>query len=608
MYNGAVREWHRRRWLSLSLAVAGALVAWGASHAFPLLVGRLPFAPFMIVGGLLTLYGGREPGLLMALLGLIATTWMLDPPVRPIESVGAALISLPTIWFIDGHRRAVRALHESERRYQHLCELSSDVILNDDLEGRIVSINGAGPRLGGYVAESMIGRRSVEFVLPESHQQVIEARRKLLATGPGGAVALEVNLRGADGSTIVADVRTGLAVSDGRVTGFHTVVRDITDRRRLEEQLRQGQKMEAIGRLAGGVAHDFNNLLTAIVGFSDIALDGLGANHPQAQNVRHIMEATDQASQLVRQLLAFSRRQVLQPVVLDPNEAVAKLGSLLQRLIGSGIALDVVLDPRVGRITADPSQLTQVLMNLAVNARDAMPEGGRLTMTTRQVTVPDPIVRGGARVAAGSYVVVAVADTGCGMDQGTQARIFEPFFTTKPEGEGTGLGLATVYGIVKQSGGYIWVDSEPGRGTQFELYFPCTSDAGEQSAEHAETATIRGSETVLVAEDDPFVLQLAVEGLLAQGYRVLGAADGAQALALAHEHLQSIDLVLADVAMPALSGLDLVDRIRQLRPAIKVLFMSGHALPPSVSAPFLWKPFTPHSLARALRTVLDGAN
>jgi two-component system, cell cycle sensor histidine kinase and response regulator CckA len=474
MEYGQLSQGPGRRWVFYPLTVAGALVALEISHLFPLLTGRMPFAPFMIIGGLLTLYGGRGPGLLMTVLGLCATTWLLDLPVRPVESIGAALISLPTVWFIDKHQRAVRALHESERRYQHLCELSSDIILNDDLDGRIVSISDGARRMG-YPPESMLGRPSLDFVLPEHHERAIVARRQLLAEGVGGTVALELNLRAADGSEIVADVRSGLAVADGRVIGFQTVVRDMTGRRRLESQLRQGQKMEAIGRLAGGVAHDFNNLLTGITGFADLALDRLGADHPQSAEVRQILLIADQAKQFIRQLLAFSRRQELQPVVLDPNEVVASIEPLLRRLIGSNVTLEKKLDPGIARVKVDPGQLTQVLVNLAVNARDAMTDDGRLTIETRQVQVPDGTHRGGAKIEAGPYAVVTVADTGAGMDSATQARIFEPFFTTKPEGEGTGLGLATVYGIVKQSGGYIWVESEPGHGTRFDIYFPCVT-------------------------------------------------------------------------------------------------------------------------------------
>jgi PAS domain S-box-containing protein len=587
------------------LTVAGAAVAFGATQYLPRVFGRLPFAPYMIIGGLLTLFCGRAAGLLMTALTFVATLWLQTPPVRPLEGLGAALLALPTVWFIDRHQQAVRALRESRYRYQRLCELSNDIILTNDRDGRIVSVNAAGPRLAGYPPDAIVGRHSLEFVAPEHRERAIAARKQLLDGDASTVAALEVDVRAADGSTVTVDVRSGLVMADGKVAGFHTVARDMTERRRMEGQLRQSQKMEAVGRLAGGVAHDFNNMLTAIMGFAEVSLNGLGPDHPEAGHLRQILKTSDRAAELVRQLLAFGRRQVLRPIVVDPNEVLASLDSMLRRLIGADVALETRFGTDVGRVRVDPNQLIQILMNLAVNARDAMPQGGRLTMATGSTTAEPGAQRDGTRIQPGAYVVLTVADTGCGMDRATQARIFEPFFTTKPEGQGTGLGLATVYGIVKQSGGYIWVESQVGCGTRFEVYFQRVDDVAEEISVGAEVTSVCGTETVLVAEDEPAVRQLAREALGAVGYRVLDAADGVEALALATHHEAAIDMVVTDLVMPGMSGQELVTHLRRLRPGVRVLLISGYAPPASITAPFLQKPFTPRSLAREVRRILD---
>jgi two-component system cell cycle sensor histidine kinase/response regulator CckA len=397
------------------------------------------------------------------------------------------------------------------------------------------------------------------------------------------------------------------------------LVREIAERklgeealRASEEQLRQSQKLESVGQLAGGIAHDFNNLLTVINGNSDLLLRRLD-DEKQRERVEEIKRAGERAAQLTRQLLAFSRKQILQPVVLDLNHVVPDVGKMLRRLIGEGIDLITALDPGLGQVDADPGQIEQVLMNLAINARDAMPKGGKLTIQTANVYLDESYVRTHAAVKPGPYVMLAVSDTGHGMDAETQARIFEPFFTTKEKGKGTGLGLSTVYGIVKQSGGNICVYSEVGRGTTFKIYLPCVGEAAEPHAQAApQSITPQGVETVLLVEDDEIVRKLAREILELNGYGVLTAADGGEALSLCEHHEGPIHLLLTDVVMPQMSGREVAERATALRPAMKVLYMSGYTDDSIIhhgvldaGVAFLEKPFTPDAMARKVREVLD---
>src|SRR3989454_2815827 len=384
------------------------------------------------------------------------------------------------------------------------------------------------------------------------------------------------------------------------------------ERKQLEQQLRQAQKMEAIGQLTGGIAHDFNNMLTVILGYSELLLKSLPTDAPLRDDVEQVKEAGERASLLTKQLLAFSRKQVLQPKVLDLNTVLTNMDRMLQRLIGEDIALVAVPAPGLWHVYADPSQIEQVMMNLAVNARDAMPNGGKLTIETANVQLDDAYAHQHGPVQPGSYVMLAVSDTGCGMDRETQARIFEPFFTTKEPGKGTGLGLSTVYGIVKQSGGYVWVYSEVGRGTAFKIYLP----RGEGAVETVEPGvaparTVRGSEMILLVEDDRAVRVLARSTLQAHGYTVLEAHHGKHALQVYEQHAGPIHLLVTDVVMPEMSGRELADRLKPSRPNMKVLFMSGYTDKAIVhhgeldpGAAFLQKPFTPDALARKVREVL----
>jgi nitrogen-specific signal transduction histidine kinase/CheY-like chemotaxis protein len=390
---------------------------------------------------------------------------------------------------------------------------------------------------------------------------------------------------------------------------------DITDRKQLEEQLRQAQKMEAVGRLAGGIAHDFNNLLMVIQGYADLLTERLADGDPLRRNAEQIQTASQRATSLTRQLLAFSRKQMLAPKVLNVQSVVAEMEKILRRLIGEDIQLETSSAPDLGLIKADRSQIEQVILNLAVNARDAMPEGGRLTIETANVELDKAAAHPPAVLSPGKYVMLAVTDNGCGMDAETQAHIFEPFFTTKEKGKGTGLGLATVYGIVKQSGGYVWVYSEPGRGTSFKVYLPRIEDEPTARGRDGKTDTRalpRGSETVLLVEDEKGVRELAREYLELVGYTVIEAEDGHTALELAAMHVGPIQLLMTDVVMPGISGRELAGRVKAIRPDIKILFMSGYTDQSVVhhgildtDAALLQKPFTMAALAAKLREILN---
>jgi signal transduction histidine kinase/CheY-like chemotaxis protein len=430
---------------------------------------------------------------------------------------------------------------------------------------------------------------------------------------PARSRTLEFEALCKDGSTVWTESKvTGMRDSSGFLTGFVLVSRDITERKRLEDQLRQAVKMEGIGRLAGGIAHDFNNLLTVIGGRSYILLNRLPADHPMRRDLVLIQQTGDRAAALTRQLLAFSRKQTLRPAVIDLSEIVSELKTLLPRMLGEDVEIVMDLDPVPSNVTADPGQLEQVILNMAVNSRDAMPGGGSLIFQTRHVDVDTVFARQKVELEPGAYEVLSITDTGVGMDAATVSRIFEPFFTTKPVGKGTGLGLATAYGIIKQSGGHITVESEPGSGTTFHIYLPRTGVTGWAPAGVSEATARRGTEVVLLVEDDVNLRALAHDILSSEGYIVLESEDPEDALRLAERRDGAIHLLLTDVVMPHMNGPALADVIKRLRPNVKVLYMSGYTddaiahfgvLDPGTA--LLEKPFNGASLIRKVREVLD---
>jgi hypothetical protein len=413
------------------------------------------------------------------------------------------------------------------------------------------------------------------------------------------------------GQTIDVEVGVHRIEYGGRQMELAVVI-DVTGRLRLEEQLRQAQKMEAVGMLAGGVAHDFNNLLTIIGGYSQLMMDGLASNDPNRHSLEQVIKASERAAALTQQLLAFSRRQVLQPRVLDVNKLVSGLGTMLRRLIGEDVDLRMELHPDLGRVNADPGQLEQVLMNLAVNARDAMPKGGTLTVETANVFLDETYAIRRISVKPGPYILLAVSDNGTGMDEPTQARLFEPFFTTKPTGKGTGLGLSTVFGIVKQSGGSLQVYSEAGRGTSVKVYLPRVDQPAAIEPSGLQKVVRRGSETLLLVEDDDMVRHLVRETLQREGYTVRDAADPLEALRIMENYKGTIHLLITDVIMPQVSGTELALRVQQQRPDVKVLYISGYTDNAIVNSgllqkevAFLQKPFTPTALVEKVHDVLE---
>ena len=483
-------------------------------------------------------------------------------------------------------------------------------------EGRWLNVNQALVQILGYSKQELLEMDFQSITHPETLATDVDFVQRVL-TGEIDTYKREKRYFHANGSVIWAELDTAL-VRDaaGEPLYFITQIQDITTRRQLEEQFRQSQKMEAVGQLAGGVAHDFNNLLTVISGYSELALQRVTEGEsPTERDVRDELEeirsAAARAASLTQQLLAFSRQQVVRPEVVDLNEIVAEIDKMLDRLIGEDIALVVTLDPALGPVLADAGQLEQVLLNLAVNGRDAMPDGGMLTIETATVELEQALDGEHGRIEPGRYVRLAVTDSGAGMDAETRARIFEPFFTTKELGKGTGLGLSTVYGILEQSGGHVRIDSASGRGTSFEIYLPEGDRAEAAEAPLAEASPPGGSETLLLVEDEDSVRHLAQRLLERSGYRVLSAANGSEALRLCGANGEHIDLMITDVVMPQMRGGELARRVAQIRPELPVLYMSGYTdgsidsdINGSIS--FLQKPFALAELLGAVRTALAG--
>jgi PAS domain S-box-containing protein len=509
-------------------------------------------------------------------------------------------------------RQAEAAVRASEERFRALVENSSDALLLIDPEGRVQYVTPSSQRSFGYAPEDMTGRSVFDFLHPDD-RDMVAARMADTLGAPGGSLTAEVRFQHADGSTRIME---GIAVNrldDPSVRAIVVNARDVTERRRLEDQLRQAQKLEAVGQLAGGVAHDFNNLLTAILGYSNLILDDVAADHPLRHDLEEIRSAGERAASVTRQLLAFSRRQMLQPQIVDINGLIRQLEKLLRGLVSAQIEVVPRLAPDLVPVKADPGSIEQMLVSLAVNARDAMPHGGRLTIETANVTLSPAESEAIGPMPPGRYVMLAIGDTGEGMDADTRARIFEPFFTTKEQGRGSGLGLATVYGMIKQNGGYIWVESEPGQGTTFKLYLPPAESVmiSRSPNRPGDLEKKQGWETVLLVEDEDAVRSLARAVLRRHGYTVLEARHGVDALRLAERHRDDIHLLLTDVVMPHMKGPELAERLASVRPKMKVLYMSGYvdrsAMPDFTSVSFLPKPFTPETLARKVRLILDRA-
>jgi len=506
---------------------------------------------------------------------------------------------------VSDRKRAEDALRTSEAHYRTILENIGDAVFITMPDGHYLDVNPRACEMTGYSRDELLRLSSADTYPPKDRAAAAARAGEVTA---GRSAVFERPLLRKDGTVIIVEM-SGRPLPDGRLLA---TMRDITERRNLEHQLRQAQKMEAVGRLAGGLAHDFNNVLTAVFGYTDLLSEELAPGSHAREDVEEIRRAAERAAALTRQLLAFSRQQVLDPIVLSVNDLIRNLDKMLRRLIGEDVDLRLNLAPDVGNVRADPGQVEQVIANLVVNARDAMPEGGKLLIETVNADLTEQYADMHRPVIAGAYVMIAVSDTGVGMDEATKARIFEPFFTTKEKGRGTGLGLSTVYGIVKQSGGYIWAYSEGGRGTTFKVYLPRVDAPAVRAAAPREAAALTGTETVLLAEDDLMLRPLAKTLLQKLGYTVLEAENPDQAVALAAAHPAPIHLLVADVVMPGASGRELARRLAGSRPDMKVLYVSGYTddaivhhgmLEPGLN--FLQKPFTPAALARKVRDVLD---
>ncbi len=527
---------------------------------------------------------------------------------NPIRSPEGEIVGL-TAFIQDITQR--RKVEIELNRLASVIEQASEAIIITDTRGNIEYVNPAFTRITGYQSGEVLGKNP-RILKSGKHPPAFY--NQLWETISGGNIWRgTLTNKKKDGSIFYEDATIfPIKNAEGEIINFAAVKRDISQERILEEQIQQSQKMEAIGRLAGGVAHDFNNLLTVINGYCDLLLNRLKPGDSFFKEINQIYSAGKRASSLTNQLLAFSRKQIIQPHILNLNTQIRELEKMLRRLIGEDIELFTDLEAELGYIKMDPGQLDQIIMNIVVNARDAMPKGGKLTIETANVVLDKEYVRSHAQVKPGKYVLLAISDTGIGMTKEVMRHIFEPFFTTKGRSKGTGLGLSTVYGIVKQNNGYIWVYSEPGKGTTFKIYLPQQGDATEASSQESTPGDYRGSETILVAEDDVNVRELTVQILKEHGYQVLTASNAGEALSLIDQHRGKVHLLLTDVIMPDLSGRDLVKKLRKKCPDCKVLYMSGYTDNAIVhhgvldsNTNFIQKPFNPRALLQKVRQVLD---
>jgi two-component system cell cycle sensor histidine kinase/response regulator CckA len=518
---------------------------------------------------------------------------------------------------VTPYRSAVRRLEESERQYRELVEGASSVILRWDLDGIITFMNEYGQRLFGFRAEELIGHPILGTIVAdrESTGRDLAAMVEQIKANPDGFVHNENENICKDGTPLwVAWSNRSVVDGEGRPAGILSIGNDITERKRLEQELLQAQKMEAVGRVAGGIAHDFNNLLMVINGYCEIMLDGFRESDPRKADVLQIKGATERAGALIRQLLAFSRRQISQPRVLELNAVLAEMEPMVRRLVGAPVRLRMELSEKPCRVYADPVNLEQIVLNLAVNARDAMPQGGELRLATELLFEDGCSKPEYSVIKPGPYVLWTVSDTGVGMSREAQEHLFEPFFTTKEADKGTGLGLSTVYGIVKQSDGYIFAESRPGAGARFQIFLPQVAGVGSEAAETGEVslAALRGCERILLVEDEPQVRRFTKTILEKHGYSVFDAGDGAEALAILKTLDGAVDLVVTDLVMPGMDGRQLRERIRVEYPGVSTLFISGYS-PEDIreqtgleqAAEVVTKPFSSAVLLRKIRALLD---
>jgi two-component system cell cycle sensor histidine kinase/response regulator CckA len=548
---------------------------------------------------------------LMIFIGYIAS----PPHVRSEVSILNRLIAIIVVWLtiviLLERKRAEDSLEESKEQYRDLVELSPETIYIQQ-KGKFVFVNGAGVEMFGATAqEDLLGKPVLDFTHPDCWDTASAWVRMEREKGKVISSVEEKYIR-VDGIPVEMEV-SAVPIDYLGKPALQVFARDITGRKRLEDQLRQSQRIEAVGRLAGGIAHDFNNLMTVITGYVGLSKKRLGNPELLAKGLDEIGKASNRATRLTTQLIAFSRKQILQPQILDLNQIVSNLDKMLLRLIGENIELLTVLGINIGKVKADPGQIEQVVVNLALNARDAMPEGGRLNIETAGEILDEHSIHQYRDLPPGPYVKLVMRDTGVGIDENTISHIFEPYFTTKEVGKGSGLGLATVYGIIRQSGGDVRVESELGKGSTFTILLPRATEA-ESVEEDIDMIqeTPRGKETILLVEDEEPVRNMLRETLEEAGYTVLEAPDGGEALSLLSRPGQKVHLILSDVVMPKMGGMDLAGQVASLHPGIKMLLISGY---PETAIgqqdetggglPFLFKPFTPHDLTNKVRNVLD---